>query len=189
METQKPANKNGHQKSNNPKKKGGCKSGAGGEAGSKEDDYDSESSKVDKKPGLQDPQDSERSDKEQEGTKKAGKRKKKSKKGGKGQESARKSDTESENAQANAEAGCASVPVEHEQSVVEDGEKKEEEKKSSTDSKSDDKVPESLINNVLKHSAPLPSSMPTVKGLCLRLLLVGFAATRLRVFHFYSITM
>lgn len=36
-------------------------------------------------------------------------------------------------------------------------------------SQSDNKVPESLVNNVLKHSSPLPSTTPTVKGFYLQL--------------------
>ncbi|XP_031778755.1 probable deoxyhypusine synthase [Nasonia vitripennis] len=153
METQKSAGKNGKSK----------KKGKSAE-GSKEEDYDSESSKVDnnKKPILED---SEKSDKEQESTnlKKGAKRKKKSKKpaAAKGQEAnARKSDTEPESSQANTKT---EVPVDTEQSVKQDDEKKAE-NVTIKDSKSDHQVPESLINNVLKHSAPLPSTTPTVKG-------------------------
>jgi hypothetical protein len=139
MEAHKSANKKGKNK----------KKGKTAES-SKEEDYDSESSKINKKVV----EESVRSSKEEENTKKSAKRKKKPKKGNKALEDGKKSDFKPANSPKLKQCD-------------KDDEKKHEAATLLLGSQSVDKVPEFLINNVLKHSSQLPSTTPIVKGLSL----------------------
>ena len=108
-------------------------------------------------------------EKEQENVKKGARKKKKKGAKSKGTQSA-KSDTETEpesphspQTNTDSETPVSPVPVQEKQIVDKDRDNKD-----TTVVGSDENVPESLLNNVLKHSAPLPSNTPTVKGLFLK---------------------
>ncbi|XP_014220039.1 probable deoxyhypusine synthase [Copidosoma floridanum] len=114
----------------------------------KEEEYDSEYSKSDAKLQQEAHEDSEKSDREAEGAKKGAKRKKRSKRANKStREGSQKceSETDCEKTVVGAEAG-------------------DMQKEPVAKTRSNGEVPESLLNNVLKPSVPLPSTMPTVKG-------------------------